>query len=62
MDDIANGKESRQRDRQYPQPKRKYMDILQKVADRQLNQITIELDDLDNVSKTAGNHSEAKTC
>ena len=50
MDDVTNGKEPRQRNRPYPQPKRKYMEMLQKVADRDLNQITIELDDLDNVS------------
>lgn len=50
MDDVAGGKEARRPLGQPPEARRKYMDILQKVADRQLNQVTIELDDLDNVS------------
>lgn len=54
MEDVGNGKESRQRGGQPAAPRRKYMDMLQKVADRQLNQVTIELDDLDNVSLCAG--------
>ena len=46
MDDAAgqNRGASRQGD-----PKKKYMEILQKVADRELNEICIELDDLDAV-------------
>lgn len=50
MEDVGNGKESRPRGGQSAAPRRKYMDMLQKVADRQLNQVTIELDDIDNVS------------
>ena len=49
MDDVGNGKESRPRGGQFPEPKRKYMDMLQKVVDRQINEVIIELDDLDNV-------------
>ena len=52
MDDVtAGGKEARQQqsDGQYGAPRRKYMDLLQKVADRELDEVTIELDDLDNV-------------
>ena len=50
MDDVAGEKEGRQTNGHSRPLKRKYMDMLQKVADRQLNQITIDLDDLDNVS------------
>ena len=50
MDDVAGGKEARRPLGQPSEARRKYMDMLQKVADRQLNQVTIELDDLDNVS------------
>ena len=50
MDDVTNGKEPRRRSGQYAEPRRKYMDMLQKVADREISQVTIELDDLDNVS------------
>ncbi|EPS42267.1 hypothetical protein H072_3800 [Dactylellina haptotyla CBS 200.50] len=35
-------------------PKTKYMDILQKVANRDIDAITIELDDLDNYEKSSG--------
>lgn len=48
MDDVENGKESRSTG-QFPAPKRKYMDMLQKVVDRQTNEVIVELDDLDNV-------------
>ena len=48
MDDLGNGKESRTRG-QFPAPKKKYMDMLQKVVDRRINEVVIELDDLDNV-------------
>ncbi|KAK4694948.1 DNA replication licensing factor MCM7, partial [Lecanoromycetidae sp. Uapishka_2] len=54
MDDVAGGKDSRRQNAQYKEPKRKYMDMLQKVADRQLNEVTIELDDLDNYEKSFG--------
>lgn len=49
MDDATNGEKQRQRSGRSAAPRHKYMDQLQKVADRELNQITIELDDLDNV-------------
>ena len=48
MDDVAGGKAARHAG-QHKEPKRKYMDMLQKVADRQIGEVTIELDDLDNV-------------
>ena len=50
MDDVAGGKEARRPLGQPPEARRKYMDMLQRVADRQLDQVTVELDDLDNVS------------
>lgn len=50
MDDVADGKAARHAG-QHKEPKRKYMDLLQKVADRQMGEVTIELDDLDNVSE-----------
>ena len=50
MDDVAGGKETRRPNGQPSEVRTKYMDMLQKVADRQLDQVTIELDDLDNVS------------
>ena len=49
MDDVAGGKEARQANAPSRAPKRKYMDMLQEVVDRRLDQITIELEDLDNV-------------
>jgi len=49
MDDMAGEKEGHQTNGRSREPKRKYMEMLQKVADRQLNQVTIELDDLENV-------------
>ena len=50
MDDVVDGKAARHA-AQHKEPKRKYMDMLQKVADRQIGEVTIELDDLDNVSE-----------
>ncbi len=50
MDDVDDGKASRSKPGQYPDPKKKYMDMLQKVVDRKLSEVTIELDDLENVS------------
>lgn len=50
MDDVADGKAARHAG-QPKEPKRKYIDMLQKVADRQIGEVTIELDDLDNVSE-----------
>jgi len=52
MDDVAGGKEARHRGGQAKEPKRKYMEMLQKVTDRQLDEVTIELDDLDNVRES----------
>ena len=50
MDDVAGGKDARRPTQLYKEPRRKYMDMLQQVADRELDEVTIELDDLDNVS------------
>ncbi len=49
LDDIAGGKEARQQNK-FRAPKRKYMDMLQQVADRKISEVCVELDDLDNVS------------
>ena len=49
MDDVAGDKETRQRTSRTRQPKRKYMEMLQNVVDRKIKEVTIELDDLDNV-------------
>lgn len=49
VDDDGNGNGSVQRPEQYGNPKKKYMHMLQRVADRQISEITIELDDLQNV-------------
>ncbi len=59
MDDVAGGKEARNQNAQYKEPIRKYMNMLQKVADRQINEVTIELDDLDNVHHSSNSlHSQ----
>ena len=50
MEDVEDGKAGRRKPGQYPDPKRKYMDMLQQVADRKLSEVTIDLDDLENVS------------
>ena len=52
MDDVAGGKEARQPNGQHKEPRVKYMDMLQKVADRELDEVTIELDDLDDVGSS----------
>lgn len=49
MDDGQNGKGFLQKPDQYGDPKKKYMHMLQKVADRQISEVTIELDDLKHV-------------
>ena len=54
MDDVTGGKDARRPNGQYKEPRKKYMDMLQKVADRALDEVTIELDDLDNVSLEEG--------
>jgi DNA replication licensing factor MCM7 len=52
-DDDDEGQESRRRARaQAKQPKLKYADLLQKVADRFEDEITIDLDDLAKVPTT----------
>jgi DNA replication licensing factor MCM7 len=53
LDDVAGGKEARQRNK-FRTPKLKYMDMLQQVADRKISEVCIELDDLDNVSTDIG--------
>ena len=60
MDDVAGGKDARRPNQQYREPRRKYMDMLQQVADRQLDEVTIELDDLDNVRCQAVLYRRAK--
>ena len=49
MDDVAGDKDKRSKRGANREPKHKYMDMLQRVADRQQKQITIDLEDLDNV-------------
>jgi DNA replication licensing factor MCM7 len=49
LDDVTGGKDAGHPNGQYKEPKRKYMEMLQKVADREIDEVTIELDDLDNV-------------
>ena len=56
MDDVAGGKEARQTNK-FKAPKRKYMEMLQQVANRKLTEICIELDDVENVSKSLHSHS-----
>ena len=53
MDDARDGegKEKSSRPSKFADPKRKYMNMLQQVADRQISEVTIELDDLENVSR-----------
>ncbi len=48
MDDVADGDDTNARRR----PKRKYMDMLQEVADRERQNILIDLDDLQEVRAT----------
>ena len=52
MEDARDeeGKEKNSRSRKFADPKKKYMNMLQQVADRQISEVTIELDDLENVS------------
>lgn len=49
MDDAEGDKDKQRTQPRNREPRRKYLDVLQRVADRQEKQITIELDDLDNV-------------
>lgn len=62
MDDVMNEKRRRRKTGHGTEARRKYMDILQKVADRETNQITVELDDLDNVSSGAKETSSDGRC
>lgn len=56
-DDGAAGQRSR-RQEQNRDPKKKYMQILQNVADRVTSQITIDLDDLDAYEKSLGDEAD----
>lgn len=49
MDDVTSAKEKQQPTAPTAGPRRKYMDQLQEVADRERDEVLIELDDLDNV-------------
>ena len=50
MDDVADSNgATRSSRRNRRDPKRKYMEMLQQVADRHISEICIELDDLDTV-------------
>lgn len=52
MDDVEqDGAGGTGRNRRRREPKQKYMQMLQEVADRERNHILIELDDLEAVSK-----------
>ena len=65
-DEYVMVDDERERPRNQPKPsqfgKKKYMNILQKVADRQISEIAIDLDDLSNVSlpKNASNGLDAR--
>lgn len=52
MDDAEDMRSNRQRNGHIrtKESRKKYMDILQQIADRQLSEICVELDDLDTVS------------
>lgn len=49
VDDERDGNRTVRRPGQGGQTKKKYMEMLQKVADRQISEVTIELDDLEKV-------------
>lgn len=55
MDDIAdgNGRQTNRRTGKDRDPKKKYMEMLQRVADRHTSEVIIELDDLDAVGSPA---------
>lgn len=46
VDGELNGRGARRKPGQYEDPKKKYMNLLQQVADRQISEVKIELDDL----------------
>ncbi|KAI9843197.1 MAG: Mcm2-7 hexameric complex component [Sclerophora amabilis] len=56
VDDVDNGDGGRQRDRRRRggDPKKKYMEMLQDVADRKSSEVVIDLDDLDTVTDENG--------
>ena len=49
MDDVANGHDRTRSRRAEAEPKMKYMNLLQEVADRKRPHILIDLDELDEV-------------
>lgn len=49
VDDERDGQGGRRRPGQPGTSKKKYMEMLQQVADRQISEVMIELDDLENV-------------
>lgn len=50
VDNERDGQKGVQRPDQPGRSKKKYMEMLQQVADRQISEVMIELDDLENVS------------
>lgn len=46
VDGEENGRGARRKPGQFEDPKKKYMNLLQQVADRQISEVKIELDDL----------------
>ncbi|KAL1847437.1 DNA replication licensing factor MCM7 [Paecilomyces lecythidis] len=52
MDDVEQNGAGGRTDRRRREPKQKYMQVLQEVADRERNQILIELDDLETFEKS----------
>lgn len=49
VDNDVNGKGAVPKPGQYGDPKKKYMNMLQQVADREISEVTIALDDLQHV-------------
>lgn len=58
MDDGNDGSNERRR---RAEPRLKYADLLQKIADREIDHIVIELDDLDSVSY-CNCHTDIRMC
>ena len=50
MEDVDGDNRTRRRENQQRDPKKKYMELLQQVADRAISEVLIELDDLETVS------------
>ncbi|MCJ1311588.1 Mcm2-7 hexameric complex component [Agyrium rufum] len=57
MDDVAEGNGNARPARSSKDPKKKYMEKLQQIANRQLSEICIELDDLDTYEKSLNDES-----